>query len=313
MQGLEASVVIPSNLDRGTEISPGDFVVISSTEGSNPSLAPAESLAPSDFDPDQVRKLFKEQAYPIGSYVESDRDPSSDLGGTWEQVFGAFLFGRKSGREVSDSSQLPAGSKTVTLYEAHLPVHAHTVNMSHTHGGTDVTHTHNTSHTHYPTTSMTHTHSVNAHTHRYIHAHPGLAYPAYIKNVFTTNYGLIQGSGEFANRVMVKGSGTKTGKWGTPTAGTSSGGLLLYTSSLVTYTELTTGADACYTEISETSSTTPNSTSYYTGYSGAVTGTSGDNSGTAPVSGIVGGSTGSGQAHENMPPYYATNIWQRVA
>lgn len=300
----------PSNMEKGSSVSAGDLILVSSSNGTVPALAPAESLAPSGFDPDQARALFKSQVYPVGSYIESDGDPSTELGGSWEQVFGVFLFGRKIGREVSDASQLPAGSKTVTLVEANLPVHSHSVTMSHSHAGNDVSHTHDTTHTHYPTSSANHNHTISSHNHSWTHTHPGF-HKHNIRNIYMNNYGLIMGTGEFLNRLMVIGWERKTGKWGTPAAGTSSGGLLGFTMA-VEVNKVTTDKKTITTTAAYLQSGTPTSTAYYSGYSDA-SGTSGSASSTFSVSGVVGGSTGGGQPHENMPPYYATNIWKRVA
>ena len=95
-------------------------------------------------------------AHPIGSYYWSNTntDPSDLFGGTWVKVEGRFIYAKKSSETVGSTG----GQESVTLTQAHMPSHTHTLkNGSHSHTISSLSHTHIHDHQH----KMEHGHSLN--------------------------------------------------------------------------------------------------------------------------------------------------------
>ena len=100
-------------------------------------LKPLDSLS-------EVAGEVIDKVYPVGSIYMSvnNADPGTLFGGTWERIQGKFLLGASSGHTAGSTG----GAESVTLTQAQLPAHAHSV-PAHTHSVPN--HTHNVpSHTH---------------------------------------------------------------------------------------------------------------------------------------------------------------------
>lgn len=296
-------------LDSKDSFEADDLVLVSSNGGTDPALADASAIAPEpSFDPNVARSIFLDKCYPIGSYIETNgEDPSSELGGSWDRVIGTFLFSRIDVEHaVSDRSQISSGSKTVTLTERTMPAHLHSMTGSHYHHyqyGT-FPHTHaSANHAHTASATSNHTHTVASHSHTDSHTHtisagsrPGVGLTLRSECL---NRAILPSGGALSATLGLNASSGVTGMYsgGSGTTSYKSGNTNSVTSSSITsYTDTSTSTS--------TKTTTPsNVSSGYTEYSGALTANITGNS----------GSYGSGGAHENMPPYYATNIWKRVA
>jgi microcystin-dependent protein len=64
------------------------------------------------------------QSHPVGSYLftSNSADPSTYMGGVWEQVKGRFLYALEDGQSVGETG----GEKSHTLTTAETPSHTHT-------------------------------------------------------------------------------------------------------------------------------------------------------------------------------------------
>lgn len=291
-----------TELDKSSSVDRSDYAVVRSSAGTQPSLVPVTELASSGIDPEEVRRVFREKAYPVGSYIETDgSDPSSVLGGTWTQVFGKFLFATKSGYSYTNTSQIPSDSgKTITLTTDNLPSHEHSIRYTHDHTSINPdVHTHTYNHTHGRSVNS-HSHEVRSHTHTDGgHTH-----------TLTTGLGILGGAGaakstSFQDRLIVN-NGTTVGS--VITVGASTAGM--YKSSGSTQqSSLTSGAHSGTLSGADLSDYNEINAVLCDSAGGSSTTTTA----TATLSARVDGYTGGSSAHENMPPYYATNIWKRVA
>jgi microcystin-dependent protein len=63
------------------------------------------------------------QSHPVGSYLftSNSADPSTYMGGVWEQVKGRFLYALEDGQAVGETG----GEKSHTLTTAETPSHTH--------------------------------------------------------------------------------------------------------------------------------------------------------------------------------------------
>jgi microcystin-dependent protein len=63
------------------------------------------------------------QSHPVGSYLftSNSADPSTYMGGVWEQVKGRFLYALEDGQSVGETG----GEKSHTLTTAETPSHTH--------------------------------------------------------------------------------------------------------------------------------------------------------------------------------------------
>lgn len=226
--------------------------------------------------------------YPIGAIYMSmnSTNPGALFGGTWEQITGKFLLAC----DTTYGAGTTGGSSTVSLQVENLPSHTHSVG-AHAHGLNSHTHT-GPSHTH---TGPSHTHGLNGHTHTGpSHTHTG---PSHSHGLYTalqaaaSNYGCTYQSGSVSNSRASNGEAwTNTKAAGTGATGAAGTG--------------STGGNSGNTTASGTGATGASGT-------GATGGPSVAN--TANSTAFNSGSTGSGTAHNNMPPYLAIYVWQRVA
>ena len=110
----------------------------------------------------QAETRAKLAAHPIGSlyWSSNNTDPGSLFGGTWVRIKDTFIWAAGD----NDTVNATGGAKTVTLQEANLPSHTHTIG-----GSTGA--------------ESSHTHSLNDHTHSFsgsqAHGHAILARSAY--------------------------------------------------------------------------------------------------------------------------------------
>lgn len=235
-----------------------------------------EGPAGKDGATPDVKAMFL-AAHPVGDYwwTSTTTDPNTEYGGEWERVKDRFVWAMGDSDRVGNTG----GQRTVTLTTSQMPSHTHS-GPSHTHGLNSHTHsvpahTHGlNSHTH----TMTHNHTTSSHTHNLDSVYPG-GNPV---GVNLSRYGT-KISGGLAQ-------GTLFNSWGTAPAKTT-----------------------------DSASVTVNN---YSGSTGAATGstasggsgTSGAASGSTASSGTGDtGSAGSGQSHENMPPYVCAYCWHRTA
>lgn len=228
-------------------------------------------------------------AHPVGTYwwTSTNTDPNTAYGGTWTRVKDRFVYALGDSGTVGNTG----GSATVTLTTAQMPSHthpgpshSHTVNShshslnSHTHSLNSHTHTLN-SHTH----TMNHNHDQNAHFHTAEPMSPGGS----LIGVNLSKYGAKVSDG-IASGANFSSFGTIPSEITSPTTATN----IAYSGS--------TGAAS-------------GNTGAASGSTGSSSGNTGSSSpGTDFASGTT-GSTGLGQAHDNMPPYILAYCWKRIA
>ena len=213
--------------------------------------------------------------YPVGSVYISviDTNPSTIFGGTWAQITGKFLLAC----DTTYTNGSTGGSANTTLEVANLPSHTHSVGA--------------------------HAHGLNSHTHTYDKTNSPTGGPSTNTSGSTTLtiaqvpshnhqennhvYGYI---GENAAYWQSNWINNKTGTQGyfndkhQNTYNTGGGGGHTHTLSSHTHTN-----------------------SYTSTNSGAASGN------TANSTAFNSGSTGSGTAINNMPPYLAVYMWKRTA
>ena len=282
----------------------GAKVVVNPTSGS-PSLIDAKKIWPGGLDEAAITSSFNSKAHPVGSYLEldSETDPKTLYGGTWEKISGYFV-----GNDGSSSNGAKVGSKTVTLTIANLPSHVHPWYMRHSHAiGTDsdgkngnktYSHNHgNTSHYHSLSyTSDSHRHTFT-HSHTVTHSH---ATGGGINNWTGAAY-LINAPG-FGDRALIWQSGGKANSM-----------FSVDTISLSTNAQSGRGSSESNSSTSTgtcsdtAKSDSPSLSTRTKTYPTKTTAWCTLNEYNGPVS------IGGGQAHDNMPPYRATNIWKRTA
>lgn len=272
------------------------------------------------FDITQLQQALLNVAYPVGSIYMSvnSTSPSSLFGGTWVQLKDRFLLAAGD----SYAAGTTGGEASHILSTGELPSHAHSVG-AHNHGLNSHTHT------------MAHTHGLNSHTHTMSHTH-GLgshthSIPA-LSGTAASNGGHSHTDSEWLVGVTnqyewhradsVVGANSTVGitsplfvvhdmnqqGWGT------SGGYNTSISGSHTHT-VTTNASTT----GQASGNTGGSSAANTGAaSGSTAASSAANTGaatgtTANSTAFNTGNTGSGTAHNNMPPYLAVFVWRRTA
>lgn len=216
--------------------------------------------------------------YPIGSiYLSTNNvNPGTLFGNTWEQIQDTFLLAAGS----TYSAGSTGGEANHKLIEDELPGHTHTLS-SHTHSLSSHTHT-LSSHTH---SLQSHTHSLSSHT----HSGP--------KHSHTVTNGASNGFATFTTGSDTQGTGV-----GFQVSGTYRAGYSPRTSS--------DGTGSTGGPSNNTSGGPSNNTSG--GPSNNTSGTPSTNVSGTP-SNNTSGSTGSNIAHNNMPPYLAVYVWERIA
>ena len=100
-----------------------------------------EVLNPLDMIGDMIGDALDgllNRIYPVGSIYMSvnNANPGTLFGGTWERIQGKFLLGASSGHTAGSTG----GAESVTLTQAQLPAHTHSV-QAHTHSVPNHTHT----------------------------------------------------------------------------------------------------------------------------------------------------------------------------
>lgn len=257
--------------------------------------------------------------YPIGSIYMSVNNvsPATFLGGTWSALSGRFLLGANSTYTAGSTG----GSATHTLTTAEMPSHSHTINHAHgtaTSSSTSVAHTHSVSattgnnsadhaHTYSGTTAnnnVGHTHSVpalsgtaaSAGAHSHSTRYKGFAITASADGWMVLRRNEPNDSYDGTDSDGAISAGAHTHSVST-TASTTGGISANHTH---TFSGTTTGASANHNHTFSTTSgaMSANATHTHTVDVPSYSGSSGSN--------------GSGNAHNNMPPYLSVYMWKRT-
>ena len=219
--------------------------------------------------------------YPVGSIYMSvnSTSPATLFGGTWTQIKDTFLLSAGDTYTAGDTG----GEATHTLTSGEMPIHNHTF------------------------TGEAHSHGLNSHTHTYdkVKSPTGAATGNTGSTTLTVNQipahnhtqYLDYGASSFPQAV---GGGTQgSGNNVTHSSGTAK------TTQTVTVQTANTGGGQGHTHTLNNHTHTTSTESKNTG---AATG----NTANATQGGTI-GNAGSGNAHNNMPPYLAVYVWKRTA
>ena len=298
-----------------TGLQPTDEVLVVNAEGLGPILVPVSELdtGPTESEINSLVDKLALSAHPVNSYYWShvSTDPASLFGGTWVRVSGVFLYGRESSMSVGASG----GSKTVQLSVAQMPAHSHPRNSD---GGFGVvpSHTHNVimdPHVHY---ISGHSHTVNGHNHTISHNH-SFSHTHTITGLKVTGdeaskkyYGL-GFTGYGTDQALISSSAGSTAYGPTKAimqTATSSTATSAYSGTLTSGSHSTTGTVA-------SAYASQAGTNNYASVSLTITCGTTFNNISGQGAGGYGHDTnvGSGQAHDNMPPYIGAYCWRRTS
>lgn len=252
--------------------------------------------------------------YPIGSIYMSVNNvsPATFLGGTWSALGGQFLLGANA----TYTAGTTGGSATHTLTTAEMPSHGHTINHTHTtatSSSTSVAHTHSVSAT-TGNNSVGHTHTYSGTTANnnvgHTHSVPALSGTAASDGSHGHDIGIDLDVGSGSSRYGPHLTGVSGANRTYPTG--SSGA---HTHSVSTTASTTGGISANHTHtFSGTSSgVSANHTHSFSTTSEAMSANA-THTHTVDVPAYSGssGSNGSGNAHNNMPPYLSVYMWKRT-
>lgn len=270
--------------------------------------------------------------YPVGSIYCSygNTSPSVLFGfGTWAKIEGRFLLGANSTYSLGSTG----GAATVTLTVNQIPAHNHSASTasagSHTHTASTASagaHTHTVSGTAASAGNHSHTITVNsggAHSHTassnsagaHTHMRGTMNITGSLMGETTpSNYpysGAFYESGPNNKRGIGAGDGNNGTTWFDAsrswTGATSSAGAHSHTITV------NNGGAHSHTASSSTTGAHTHSVSGTAASAGAHTHTMTVNSAGAHTHSVTVANTGGSQAHENMPPYLAVNMWRRTA
>lgn len=270
--------------------------------------------------------------YPVGSIYCSygSTSPATLFGfGSWTKIEGRFLLGANSTYGLGSTG----GSATVTLTVNQIPSHNHSASTasagSHTHTATTASagaHTHNVSGTAASAGNHTHTITVNsggAHSHTassnsagaHTHTRGTMNITGSLMGETTpSNYpysGAFYESGPNNKRGIGSGDGNNGTTWFDAsrawTGATSSAGGHSHTITV------NNGGSHSHTASAATTGAHTHSVSGTAASAGAHTHTMTIGSAGAHTHSVTVANTGGGQAHNNMPPYLAVNMWRRTA
>ena len=229
--------------------------------------------------------------YPVGSIYCSygTISPAVLFGfGSWTKIEGRFLLGANATYGLGSTG----GEATVTLTVAQLPAHSHSASSasagSHTHA---ITVNSGGAHTHSASSASNGAHTHTRGTMEITGSIVSTDYPEYF-----TYADQFSNSGALSITNYRTGQGNNPGSGGSDTGGYM--GLSLQASRGWSGATSSNGA--------HTHTITVNSGGAHThGASSASAG--------AHTHSVTVNNTGSGQAHSNMPPYLAVNMWRRTA
>ena len=292
-----------------TGLSPNDEILVVRSSIGPKTIVPSSTATSAD---DIVKKALQ-KAYPVGSYIESDNDPSSTIGGSWTNV-------KRSLWAIADgeTSGSTGGAATVSLTTTALPSHRHVHGgadygcqfdvTDHNHGSVTFSHSHtgSTSHTH-RSFNTNHTHSVNSHTHDVAaHVHTYKGFKASVNEA--AGY-----SAAWTTTGNVGFQGRVVGSEKSNPAGSYLSGVLGANTSTLSGTKYTGYSSySAYTNSYAPTSNTLADWNGGTNYSQSYPCIRNQYCEALSVGNIC-DAVGSGTAHENRPPTIVTRIWRRTA